>query len=245
MSGRAAAAIRAENPKLKVGNAIALMPAVPADGTEAAAKAAEACDQWMNRAFLDPIVKGSYPPLVEAALGARVQPGDMALFAKPFDMVGVNYYFRNHCRPTDEPPFFTADTCATGDTRLTAMGWEIAPQGLAQMLARLRTDYGNPDTFITENGAAFDDQVTRDGRIEDGERIDYLAKHIKVVGEACEAGSNVRGSACWTLMDNFEWAFGFSKRFGLVRVDFDTLKRTPKASYDWYRGVIAANGANL
>jgi beta-glucosidase len=245
MSAHAAAAIRAENPRLKLGNAIALLPALPADDTEEASEAAEACDQWMNRAFLDPVLNGTYPPLVEEALGERIQPGDMALFAKPFDMLGVNYYFRHHCWPDTEPPYFIADPHAPGNTNLTAMGWEIAPEGLAQMLARLRTDYGNPDTFITENGAAYDDQLTPAGRIEDTARIDYLAKHIAAVGEACEAGSNMRGYACWTLMDNFEWAFGFSKRFGLVYVDYDTQTRTPKASYNWFGDVIAANGANL
>jgi beta-glucosidase len=125
------------------------------------------------------------------------------------------------------------------------MGWEIAPQGLAAMLARLRRDYGNPEVIITENGAAYEDRFTPGGRIEDTARIAYLAQHIAAVGAACEAGSNVRGYAAWTLMDNFEWAFGYSKRFGLVHVDFDTLKRTPKASYAWFGSVIAANGANV
>lgn len=245
MSAHAAAAIRAESPGLKLGNAIALLPAVPADDTEEASEAAEACDQWMNRAFLDPVQKGSYPPLVEEALGERIQPGDMALFAEPFDTIGVNYYFRHHCRRDREPPYFAAEQHAPGDTNLTAMGWEIAPEGLAEMLKRLREDYGNPATFITENGAAYDDVVTPAGKIEDAARIDYLAKHITVVGEACEAGSNMRGYAAWTFMDNFEWALGFSKPFGLVHVDFDTLKRTPKASHTWFGDVIAANGANL
>jgi beta-glucosidase len=245
MSAQAAAAIRDENARLKVGNAIALMPAVPADDSDGAAEAADACDQWMNRAFLDPIAKGVYPPLVEQALGDRIEPGDMALFSAPFDMLGVNYYFRQHCRPAGEPPYFAADQHAPGDANLTAMGWEIAPQGLAEMLTRLRQEYGNPETFITENGCALDEHVTPEGRIEDAPRIDYLARHIEAVGEACAAGSKVRGYAAWTLMDNFEWAFGFSKRFGLVRVDFDTQQRTPKASYEWYRDVIAANGASL
>ena len=245
MSARAAAAIREEKPEVKVGSAVVLMQAVPADDSEQAAEAAEAYDQWMNRGFLDPLLKGTYPPLVEEALGSRIEPGDMALFAKPFDMIGMNYYFRSHCRPDSEPPHFISETHAPGDTRLTAMGWEIAPVGLAWMLKRLREDYGNPETFITENGAAYDDRFTPDGRIEDRARIDYLARHIAAVGEACEAGSKVRGYAVWSLLDNFEWAFGFSKRFGLVHVDFDTQKRTPKASYDWFRGVIEANGANL
>jgi beta-glucosidase len=245
MSGHAAAAIREEKPGLKTGSAIALCPTLPFDDSDAAAEAADACDQWMNRAFLDPVTKGTYPPLVEEALGERVQDGDMALFKQPFDMVGVNYYFRNHCRPDREPPYFAAETHAAGDASLTAMGWEIAPEGLAAMLTRLREDYGNPEVFITENGAAFDDTFTPEGRIEDTARIDYLARHIAAVGEACEAGSNVRGYACWTLMDNFEWAYGYSKRFGLVHVDYDTQTRTPKASYDWFREVIAANGANL
>jgi len=245
MSAKAAAAIRAVDPKLKVGNAITLSQALPIDASEEAGKAAEAFDQWMNRAFLDPIFKGSYPPLVEAGLGKRIRPGDMALFAKPFDMLGVNYYFRAHCAPSAEPPHFADSQHARGDTNLTAMGWEVAPEGLAWMLKRLRTDYGNPEAFITENGAAYDDRVAADGSIADAERIDYLAKHIRAVGEACAAGSNVKGYAAWSLLDNFEWAQGFSKRFGLVRVDYDTLKRTPKASYRWFGETIAANGQNL
>ena len=121
------------------------------------------------------------------------------------------------------------------------MGWNIDPTGLTELLLRLRRDYPGLPLMITENGAAFPDEVSADGRVHDADRIDYLHRHIDAVAEAIDAGADVRGYFLWSLMDNFEWAYGYDQRFGIIRVDHDTLERTWKDSAHWYRDVVAAN----
>jgi beta-glucosidase len=120
------------------------------------------------------------------------------------------------------------------------MGWEVVPQALTELLVRLRKDYGDLPIYITENGAAYDDAPEGDGRFRDSQRIDYLRRHIAAMGRARSAGVDVRGYFVWTLMDNFEWAEGFTKRFGLIHVDFETQRRTLKDSARWYRDFITA-----
>jgi len=128
------------------------------------------------------------------------------------------------------------------DGPLTAMGWLIAPDTFTALLERVHRDYPGVPIVITENGAAFGDELGPDGVVHDADRIDYLRGHIGAVHDAIERGVDVRGYYAWSLMDNFEWAFGLSRRFGIVHVDYDSLVRTPKDSFHWYRGVIAANG---
>jgi len=161
-----------------------------------------------------------------------VEPGDMEVIATPMDYLGVNYYSRHLSKaagplqPEDKP-------CPKTD-----MGWEIYPDGLRELLLTLHREYRLPPTYITENGGAFPDPLA-DGRVHDADRTDYLATHINAVGEALAQGVPMAGYMVWSLMDNFEWASGYAKRFGIVHVDYATLARTPKDSALWYRDLVA------
>ena len=170
--------------------------------------------------------------------GPPVQDGDLEAIAAPLDFLGANYYFRQVVAedPDGDRPALVRDP----DWSVTAMGWEVYPDGLHDLLTRLRDDYEPPAIYIFENGAAYDDVRGHDGDVLDPERQDYLDVHLAAVGRAIEDGVPVRGYFVWSLLDNFEWAEGYWKRFGIVYVDFPTLERVPKGSYYWYRDFIAA-----
>jgi beta-glucosidase len=159
--------------------------------------------------------------------------------AGDLDYLGLNYYRRDPVRAHSDEPFdFTID--ARAGTEQTQMGWEVAPDGLRDVLLDLHREYAPRQIVVTENGAAYPDTVDEDGRIEDRDRIDYLARHLDAAAQALEAGLPLAGYHVWSLLDNFEWSLGYTRRFGLVRVDYETQRRTLKASAEWYRGVIAA-----
>ncbi|MEV4400455.1 GH1 family beta-glucosidase [Nonomuraea sp. NPDC049607] len=232
--------------------------------SEADAEAVRRVDTLANLAFLGPMLDGAYPRSLfddTAAVTdwAFVQDGDEAAACAPLDVLGVNYYNPVLVRRREGGAGReTADGHADGvaspwiacqDVEFvrqpgpyTEMGWNIDETGLTELLLRLRRDHPGLPTMITENGAAFPDPVEADGRVRDDDRIDYLRRHIRAVAEAMAGGADVRGYFLWSLMDNFEWAHGYAKRFGVVRVDRGTLERTWKDSAHWYRGVIAANG---
>lgn len=206
-------------------------PAFPAD-VDAAATA----DLLYNRLFTDPLLLGRYPLEVPAAAD-----GDLAVIGAPVDFLGVNYYFPQQVRADPAAPLGFTSVPLPGEPR-TAFDWPVVPDGMRQTLLDLRSAYGDtlPPVYVTENGAAYDDAPGPDGTVDDPDRVSYLDSHLRAVRAAIDAGMDVRGYFCWSLLDNFEWAEGFSKRFGLVHVDFDTLARTPKTSYGWYRDLIAA-----
>jgi beta-glucosidase len=227
----------------RVGITLVLAPAHAAGDGDDDRSAARRMDGHMNRWFLDPVLRGRYPEdLVRhyeehgGPLDA-VRDGDLAVISRPIDFLGVNYYFpvRVRADPAAAPLELSA---VPGPPPLTAMGWEVAPEGLHELLVRLRDDYGDLSIEITENGAAFDDPRPRDGTVDDPERVAYLEGHLQAVGRAIADGVDVRRYFAWSLMDNFEWARGYSKRFGLVHVDYATQRRTIKRSGDWYRRVI-------
>ena len=170
-----------------------------------------------------------------------VLDGDLRTIAAPLDFVGVNTYSRQLVRAapgSGEPVVVRAPRGP-----LTDMGWEIYPDALYEVLTRVHDDYAPPALYVTENGAAFADVRTHDGRVHDLERIEYLAAHVAAVERAVAAGVPVRGYFVWSLLDNFEWAYGYSRRFGLVFVDYPTLARVPKQSFYWYRDLIASRRA--
>jgi beta-glucosidase len=209
-------------------------------------------DGIANRMFLDPIFTGSYPADLVADLDPWfevVQPGDLEAINAPLDWFGVNYYFDHLVEATDRPvrhsPFPRCEAVRphvpTGPT--TDMGWPITPAGFTEQLVALRDTYAAlPPIWITENGCAYDDPIDAKGEIHDDRRISYLDQHLRAIHAAIDAGVDIRGYFQWSLLDNFEWAFGYAKRFGIVHVDFDTLVRTPRASAHWYATVAAANG---
>jgi beta-glucosidase len=227
---------------------VAVEPATPAERDRAAA---HALDGTFNRWFLDPIFRGVYPEDVIAdrvRLGHLatadlpfVQPGDMDAIATPNDFLGVNYYSRAVVRAgADGKP--VAAEVASAEER-TAMGWEVWPQGLFDLLTRVTREYAPGRIYVTENGAAYDDEVQPSGAIHDERRIEYLRRHLDAARRAIEAGVPLAGYFVWSLLDNWEWAQGYEKRFGIVRVDYGTQRRSPKDSAWWYRSAIAGRAA--
>jgi beta-glucosidase len=177
-----------------------------------------------------------------------IREGDARLIGVPIDALGVNYYTPAlvAAGPANGPghvPFQGTDLAhhVPQDGPYTAMDWRIEPAAMTELLLRLHRDYPDVPLVITENGAAYDDVVTPDGQVHDAERTEYLRAHLGAVHDAIKAGVDVRGYYLWSLMDNFEWAWGYSKRFGIVHVDFATQRRTVKESGRWYSAVVAAN----
>jgi beta-glucosidase len=211
-------------------------------------------DAIHNRWWFDPILTGGYPADILADFGPlaeAIQDGDLAQIAQPIDWIGINYYFDILVRglgageATNRMRAYPTVANATeSEVRPvhTDMGWPITPEGFTALLLRLKNDYPNlPPVYITENGCAYDDPVVADG-CHDPRRIEYLDLHLRAVKDAIDEGVDVRGYFQWSLMDNFEWALGYDKRFGLIHVDFETLDRTPRDSFHWYREVIIRNG---
>lgn len=197
--------------------------------------AARIADEKMNGWFLDPVAGRGYPESAVRAYEWDESPvlgGDLGIIAEPLDFIGLNYYTSS---VVADPNLAESDRDVRRHdaAEVTDMGWPVVPGGLTVELRKLSEDYGFRDIFVTENGAAYPDAVGTDGTVDDQDRISYLRRHFQAASEAIEAGVPVRGYFVWSLMDNFEWAFGYSKRFGLVYVDYDLLLRTPKASFQW------------
>jgi beta-glucosidase len=211
----------------------------PASGRPEDEAATWQVDGEGNRWFLDPIFRGSYPAdLLERneLVAPLVQDGDFDVISAPLDFLGVNNYTRFVVSAGKDGPQFQRDP----EAQETDMGWEVYPEGLRRMLVRVAKDYAPPAVYVTENGAAFGDVRVHDGRVHDPERTAYLESYIEAVSRAIADGAPVNGYFVWSLLDNFEWAFGYSMRFGIVHVDYPTLVRTPKDSFYWYRDFIAS-----
>jgi beta-glucosidase len=236
--GAAVAAMRPHT-RAPLGIVLNHTPAFPAEPTESDRRAARLADGLSVRFYMDPLFLGHYPPDVLAHLGADtpvVQPGDMALIQQPLDFLGINFYTRDFVS-TRQPALR-----APGALGFTEMNWEVYPEALTQHLVRLSREYLPPPIFITENGMANADEVVG-GTVADPARAAYLRSHLQAVARAIEMGVEVGGYFYWSLLDNFEWEWGYTKRFGLLHVDFDTQQRTPKDSAHWYRGFIASQRA--
>ncbi|MER5889523.1 GH1 family beta-glucosidase [Streptomyces sp. NPDC001941] len=209
--------------------------------------AARSADGMGARIYLDPVLRGEYPRDVVEELARHgvtlpVEPDDLADIAQPLDFLGVNYYFSDVVAAGEEPE--RTRRVPQPDRPVTAMPWEVFPQGMTDLLTRISRDYPGIPLYVTENGAAFDDgacDADEGGRVQDHHRTAYLADHLAAVGRAREAGADVRGFFAWSLMDNFEWAYGYDKRFGIVHVDYRTQRRTPKQSALWLRDAASVN----
>lgn len=235
--GLAAQAVRdrSRSPVLAVNS---YAPARPASGSEVDQGVAAFYDLLQNRLFTEPLLLSRYPTEIEPLVEPFVRDGDLAVIGTRLDALGVNYYSINAVRATEgevplavEPP---------SGYPLTGFGWAVAPEGLTEVLLRLRHDYGNalPPVLVTENGCAYPDAEPDDAAgpgLDDPDRIAYLRAHVEALADAVRAGVDVRGYYVWSLMDNVEWAEGVTQRFGLAHVDFDSQRRTPRASFAWYR----------
>jgi beta-glucosidase len=229
--GMALQALRADGHATRLGIVLNLAPMHAAtDSPEDLAKT-RLEDGRLLRWYMDPLFAGSYPEDVLAYLGSdapRVSAGDMAAIATPMDFLGINYYSRSVI--SAQGPW---DVNSSG-REVTDMGWEIYPEGLTELLVRIHSDYAVPPMYVTENGGAFKDEL-QNGRVHDHQRRDYIARHISAVADAMEQGVHMQGYMVWSLVDNFEWASGYEKRFGIVHVDYETQQRTLKDSALWYR----------
>ncbi|MBT9596320.1 MAG: beta-glucosidase [Vitreoscilla sp.] len=235
--GMAIQSMRAQGRPAALGVVLNHTPAFPATASEADRRAARLDDGLNVRWYMDPVFRGQYPADVLEHLGAdapRVEPGDLAQIAQPLDFLGVNFYTRSFIS-TAQPA-----VPAPGKQGFTDMGWEIYPKALTQHLVRITREYSPPPIYITENGMANVDRLEDAGRVADPERVAYLRDHLTALARAIELGVDVRGYFYWSLLDNFEWNSGYTKRFGLFRVDYETQARTAKDSAHWYRAFIGA-----
>jgi beta-glucosidase len=242
--GLATQALRAARADARVGVTLNLAPVLAAGG-EADELAARRMDGHLNRWFLDPVLRGEYPrdmlEVYERRTGPLdwIEPGDPLTIAEPIDFLGVNYYAPMRVRADARQGPIGVRQAPPGPPT-TAMGWEVAPECLRRLLLRVRDDYGDIPIAITENGASYEDPPSVDSRVDDPERTAYIDTHLAAMRAAMGEGVRVRGYFVWSLLDNFEWEWGYDKRFGIVHVDFRTLGRTPKQSGLWYRDHIYA-----
>ena len=234
--------------KHEIGLVVNLEPKYPASESTEDKAAVERADAYMNRQYLDPVFLGRYPEQMKEIFGdawPEWPQEDFDLISSKFDFLGVNYYTRSVTQANESYPLRAGAVKQPLGT-YTETGWEVFPQGLTDTLTWVKQRYGDIPMYITENGAAFFDPPVAEGdRVRDPLRIDYLRKHIGAVKSAIDAGCDVRGYMVWSLLDNMEWSLGYSKRFGIVHVNYSTQQRTPKDSARWYNKVIATHGRSL
>lgn len=229
--GLAVPVIREASPGSQVGITLNLYPAYPASDSAADVAATRIQDGFSNRWFLDPVFKGRYPEDLWALFGGqvpRIESTDLSIISRPIDFLGINYYSRSLVAADPTAPNGIKTLHPEGE--YTLMDWEVYPQGLTDILMQVHRDYAPKAIFVTENGCAYEDQLMPDGRVHDAKRTAYLRAHFAAAHRAIAQGVPLKGYFVWSLMDNFEWAFGYDRRFGIVYVDFQTLKRYPKDS---------------
>ncbi|MEE2040990.1 GH1 family beta-glucosidase [Nocardiopsis sp. CT-R113] len=227
---------------------------VPATDSAEDAAAVDRAETLHNRVWLDPLLRGHYPENEAATWGPMADgsyrsPEDAATIAQPLDFVGINYYRPVHVRHAPLPDAATRTAVDIGveqvpveGVRHTTMGWPVVPESFTDLLLHLHRQYPElPPVHITENGSAEPDVPAADGRVHDEDRVAYLRDHLSALADAIAAGVDVRGYFVWSLLDNFEWAYGYDRRFGIVAVDYETLTRTPKDSYHWYREMVRSH----
>ena len=233
----------------RIGIVINLEPKDPASDRPEDVAATERADAYMNRQYLDPLFLGSYPVELSEMFGPAWpdHPArDFDRIRQPIDFLGINYYTRGVMRHDASEWPMRASRVRVEGAAYTETGWEVHAQSFSRALRWVKERYGGVPLYVTENGAAFADPPRpHDGRVEDPQRMLYLRDHLLAAGAALQAGVDLRGYFAWSLLDNYEWSAGYSKRFGLVHVDYDTQQRTPKSSASYYRAIIRTNGAAL
>jgi beta-glucosidase len=250
--GLAAAQIRANVADAEVGIAINFEPASPASDSPEDYHAARLWDGYFSRWFVDPLFGRLYPAdMTDHYIRSRqlpngldfVQEGDMATIAAPLDFFGVNYYTRHIAQASENLDEYRS--LPNPGAEYTDMGWEVHPDSFYRLLNRLHFEYRPRKLYVTENGCSYPEGPDQTGRVADERRIAYLRSHLEAAHRAIQNGVPLAGYLQWSLLDNYEWAHGYSQRFGIVHVDYATQKRTLKDSALWYRDVIARNGLEV
>ena len=246
--GSAVQAYRADG-KHEIGLVVNLEPKYPASDSAEDLAATARADAYMNRQYLDPVFLGRYPEELLQIYGdtmPEIPASDWPLIQTPFDFLGINFYSRSVVRDAPNTPPLDTSRVRQSLHVHTEMDWEVFPEALTRVLVWIRDRYGNRPIYITENGAAFQDPAhVTDGRVDDPLRVSYFRQHLRAAHDAIGQGVDLRGYFAWSLLDNFEWSYGYAKRFGIVHVDFDTLERTPKSSARFYSEVIRTHGTSL
>ncbi len=237
--GRAVPVLRSESADARIGTVVSLQLARPASGGDRDRLATARFDAMWNGACLDPQMLGRYPEPVAGDFASLIIGDDLAAIHQKLDFIGMNYYAPMYVEDAPASLFGAWFGALPPGTPVTAMGWPVDPGSLTEELVRVSARYNKPDIYITENGACYEDLIGGDGQVHDAERSAYLRDHIAAAQHALAAGVNLRGYFVWSLLDNFEWAEGYRRRFGIVRVDFTNLTRKPKASYQWLSEFIA------
>lgn len=250
--GLAVQAVRANAPAAQVGITLNLYEGYPATDTPADRAATRRQDGFQNRWYLDPVYGLGYPQDIVDLLGdaspqaqGLVLPGDVELMGMATDFLGVNMYSRSVIEDAPGEGFLHSRAVRPPESEYTGFDWEVAPQSLTDLMLRLQRDYDPPAIYITENGATYPDTVEADGSVQDAARTRYFQQHIAALQPALDGGAKVAGYFAWSLMDNFEWAEGYEKRFGIVHVDFGTQARTVKQSGRWYQDFLARTKAGV
>jgi beta-glucosidase len=244
--GLSVPAIRANIPNARVGIVLNVHPIHLASQSEADKKAGKMVDGIINRWYMDPISGRGYPQDIVKHYDndmAFVLDGDLEKIAAPLDFLGINYYFRIVARNPEVSEEENEPRAVIVSNDKTEMGWEIYPPGIYEILDRIHRDYEFPELMVTENGAAIPDKVDASGKVDDPRRIGYVGSHLREACRAIQDGIPLTGYFHWSFTDNFEWGYGFNKRFGIIYMDYDTLERIPKSSAYWYKDVIARNQA--
>ena len=245
--GMAVQAFRTSGNAGRIGLVVNLEPRYAASDSSEDGAATARMDAYSNRHYLDPVFLGKYPDeLAEIFEDAWISPGDdeMKLIREPVDFIGVNYYSRSVIRHDETNLPFRCERVAQVGNAHTEMGWEVFPQGLTDILVWIKSRYGDIPLYITENGSAWaDPPAAENGQVTDPLRVAYLRDHLAAIRNAIVKGVNLRGYFAWSLLDNYEWSQGYTKRFGIVHVNYETQERTIKDSGRYYSRTIALNGA--
>ncbi len=241
--GLALVEFRKAAPGLRVGISNIVTDIVPASGSEEDALAVARLDAYNNRVFLDPVLLGDYSPIVrsvfaEFGFAELIADGDLALISGAIDFVGINHYQRVIAWAEVGAGFLNLRE-RPAEPAVTSFGWSVIPASLHEVLVRVARDFTTLPIYVTESGASFDDYVDPNGEVIDSERVSYFRGYLAAAGTAIKEGVNLKGYFAWSFLDNFEWAEGYSKRFGLVFVDYRTQERIPKKSAYWYRQLIS------
>lgn len=244
--GLALPVIKANVPDARVGIALSLHPLEPASDSALDNAAATRHDGLRNRWFLDPLHGRGYPADIWQWLGQdapQVQAGDLEAIATPMDFLGINYYFPETVAHAPGQGLLSTRVVAPDNVERTAFGWEVSPEGMVSLLSRVARDYQPREIYLTENGSTYEDVVTPEGDINDVARCRYLVRHLVATRDIAQRGIPIKGYFAWSLLDNFEWAEGYIRRFGLTHVDFETQQRRLKLSGKWYRGFLTGEAS--